>query len=433
MISESTSMPLKISAVAAEISTRAAQSLLTHPSITYVETDYSRTPEGHIISGSIYDGTFEILPWGVDRVRADDVWDTDSDLAVDTGATAGQGVRVAVLDTGLDFPDPTAHPDLASNVDFADSFDFLDMDGNVSDVPGPVTGHGTATSGIVAAIDNNIGVIGVAPKATVIMYRVCDSSINSCPDSAIIDALEEAVIDGADIVSMSFGGIAFSIPFKQAIHAASVAGLVLVASAGNTPDVVAGARHYPSGFSEVIAVGATDINNNLATFSTFGGHTELVAPGVATPTTTLVGFGRDNLLTRNTAPSGLIQSNPMAFSGLGSPTADLINATYGRVPDFATINCTGKIALIQRGPPVGAITFGAKVTNAFNDGCVGAVIYNRADLTGNFFGTLGSPKPIPAVSISTADGLALVAELASGTVNVNLNVVALSYDTFSGT
>lgn len=416
-----------IPALAAVIPSGAARNLLTHPDVAYVETDYSRTPYGHIIPNSIYDGSFEILPWGVDRVNADAVWDTDSNLAVDMGAPAGQGVRVAVLDTGLDFPNPMAHPDLAANVDFADSFDFLDMDANVSDVPGPVTGHGTATSGIVAAIDNSIGVIGVAPKATVIMYRVCDSSINSCPDSAIIDALEEAVVDGAHVISMSFGGIAFSIPFKLAIHAASVAGLVLVASAGNTPDVVAGARHYPSGFSEVIAVGATDINDNLASFSTFGGHQELVAPGVATPTTTLVGFGRDNLLTENSPTSQTIQSNPMVFSGTGSPTADLIFAGLGRVSDFASITCAGKIALISRG----AITFGAKVLNAFNDGCVGAVIHNN--LAGNFFGTLGAPRPIPAVSISLADGTALQTELMSGTVNVTLQVAALDYNTFSGT
>ena len=416
-----------IPALAAEIPSGAAQQLLANPSVTYIETDYVRTPMGHIVPGVIYDGSYEILPWGVERVNANDVWDANNDLMVDDGAIAGLGVRVAVLDTGLDYPDPTAHPDLAGNVDFSDSWDFLDNDGNVSDTPGPVTGHGTATSGIVAAIDNNIGVIGVAPKATVIMYRVCDSSVNECPDSAIIDALEESVIDNADVVSMSFGGIAFSIPFKLAIHAAYVAGLVLVASSGNTPSVIAGARHYPSGFSEVIAVGATDINNNLATFSTFGGHLELVAPGVDTPTTTLVGFGRDVLLHENSPVSQDIQANPMVFSGTGSLTKDLVYAGLGRAVDFATVDCTDKIAIISRG----AITFRLKVENAYADGCLAAVIFNS--VAGNFFGTLGVPQAIPAVSISRADGLALVAALGSGPVNVSLTVVALDYDSFSGT
>lgn len=414
-----------IPALAAEISAGAAQQLLLNPSVTYVETDYSRQMETHIIPGQVYTGTPEILPWGVDRVKAPQVWDTDGNLMVDAGAYAGQGVKVAVLDSGLNTS--PYHPDLAANIDVADSYDFLGNDADVADIPGPVTGHGTSTSGIVGAVDNDIGVIGVAPMATIIMYRVCDSALNDCPDSAIIAALQESITDGARVVSMSFGGIAFSIPFKQAIHAAYVAGLVLVASAGNTPDITAGARHYPSGFSEVIAVGATDINDVLATFSTFGGHQELVAPGVGTPTTTLIGFGRDVLLHENSPVSQDISANPMAFSGVGSPTADLVYAGLGRVTDFATVDCTGKIALIQRGQ----ITFRFKVQNATAAGCLGAVIFNNVD--GNFFGTLGVPQTIPAVSVSKADGLALKAAVDSGPVNVSLTVIALDYDTFSGT
>ncbi len=425
-----------INAIAAEVPNRAVASLLGNNKVAYVESVQHRQVEGHIVSGAIYDGSYEILPWGVAAVQANKVWDTDNNLMIDISSSiAGQGVKVAVLDSGLEVP-PSAHPDLAANVNFALSFDLLDNDADVSDIPGPVTGHGTSTSGIIGAVDNNIGVIGTAPRATLIMYRVCNSALNDCPDDAIIAALNRAVNDGAQIVSMSFGGIGFSIPFKQAIHAADQAGLVLVASAGNTPSQVAGARHYPSGFSEVISVGATDINNNIASFSTFGGHQDLVAPGVATPTTTLQGQGRDNLLTRNTAPSGTIDSNPMAFSGTGTKMSNLVFAGLGRASDFAAVDCSlasgHQIALIQRG----LITFRAKVENAIAKGCIGAVIYNRPDLTGNFFGTLQVPEPIPAVSISTEDGLALKDGLAVGAdvgVNVTLQVVALDYDTFSGT
>jgi subtilisin len=251
-------------AAAASVPANAVKRLESDPRVSYVEEEQHRTPTNHIVEGELWDGTPEILPWGVDRVRADDVWDTDHNLTVDGGATAGQGVEVAVLDTGLD----ASHPDLVGNWNSADSFDTLDNDSNVSDIPGPVTGHGTATSGIVAAVDNAIGVIGVAPAADFVMYRVCNSALNDCPDSAIIAGLEEAVEDGADVVSMSFGGVGFSQALKDAVQAVSAAGVIQVASAGNTPSPVAGARHYPSGFSEVIAVGATDINDNLASFST---------------------------------------------------------------------------------------------------------------------------------------------------------------------
>ena len=89
-------------------------------------------------------------------------------------------------------------------------------------------------------------------------------------------------------------------------------------------------------------------------------------------------------------------------------TADLVNAGFGTVADFAATDCTtggAKIALISRG----SITFAEKVANAAADGCIGAVNYNN--VAGNFFGTLGSPSAIPAVSISQAEGQALVAEL----------------------
>jgi serine protease len=418
-----------IAAIAADVPAQAAQELKTNAAVSYVEEEQHRTPTGHIVPGELWTGTPEILPWGVDRIDADEVWDPDGNLMVNAGTSAGQGVEVAVLDTGLDTT--PEHPDLAANLNLGDSFDFLGNDADVSDIPGPVTGHGTATSGIVGAVDNSIGVIGVAPLADIVMYRVCDSALNDCPDSAIIAALEEAAEDDADVVSMSFGGIGFSQALKQAIKAAHDAGLVLVASAGNTPTPIAGARHYPSGFSEVISVGATDENDNLASFSTFGGHQEIVAPGVDTPTTTLIGFGREVALEENSPTSQDLDPNPMTFSATGSVTADLVNAGFGSPADFATADCTtggAKIALISRGA---GLTFAAKVANAAADGCIGAVIYNNA--AGNFFGTLGSPSLIPAVSISQAEGQALVAELGSGPVNVTLDVLAIDYDTFSGT
>ena len=211
-----------IPAIAADVPAQAAQKPKNNAAVSYVEEEQHRTPTGHVIPGQLWTGTPEILPWGVDRIDADEVWDPDGNLVINGGTAAGQGVEVAVLDTGLDTT--PEHPDLAANLNLADSFDFLGNDADVSDIPGLVTGHGTATSGIVGAVDNSIGVIGVAPLADIVMYRVCDSALNACPDSAIIAALEEAAEDGADVVSMSFGGIGFSQAEKQAIKAASDAG-----------------------------------------------------------------------------------------------------------------------------------------------------------------------------------------------------------------
>ena len=234
-----------IPAIAADVPAQEAKELEKNAAVSYVEEEQHRTPTGHIIPGQLWTGTPEILPWGVDRIDADEVWDPDGNLMVNAGTSAGQGVEVAVLDTGLDTT--PEHPDLAANLNLADSFDFLGNDADVSDIPGVVTGHGTATSGIVGAVDNSIGVIGVAPLADIVMYRVCDSALNSCPDSAIIAALEEAVEDGADVVSMSFGGIGFSQAEKQAIKAASDAGLVLVPPRATPPPRVQEPRLTPPG------------------------------------------------------------------------------------------------------------------------------------------------------------------------------------------
>ena len=96
---------------------------------------------------------------------------------------------------------------------------------------------------------------------------------------------------GADVVSMSYGGIGFSQAEKHAIKPAADAGLVLVASAGNTPSPVAGARHYPSGYPEVISVGATGKTTTSPTSRRSEDiRDDLVAPGVETPTTTLLGL-----------------------------------------------------------------------------------------------------------------------------------------------
>jgi subtilisin family serine protease len=283
----------------------------------------------------------------------------------------------------------------------------------------------------VAAVDNTIGVIGTAPLSNVIAYRVCDSALNDCPTGAVVAGLEEAVEDGADVISMSYGGIGFAQAEKHAIKAAADAGVVLVASAGNTPSPVAGARHYPSGYPEVISVGATDEEDALADFSTFGGKVDVVAPGVETPTTTLLGLGREVLVRQNTPASRLVDANPMEFSGVtpaAGITANLVFANLGQPADFAGIDCTGRIALISRG----AISFQAKVENATADGCLGALIYNNAP--GNFAGTLGVPQTLPAASLSQEDGVALKASLDAGqAVNVTMVVLASDYDTFSGT
>jgi subtilisin family serine protease len=309
------------------------------------------------------------------------------------------------------------------------AFDFLEGDTDVSDIPGPVTGHGTLTAGNVVALDNDIGTVGVAPEAKVLPYRVCDAAVNVCLSSWIIGGIDRAITDGADVISMSFGGRAASIGERVVIRRAFLEGIVLVASSGNAgrPPV-----NFPAALPEVIAVGATDEANRLAGFSSFGHGQELVAPGVDVPSTFLSGEARDALL-RQTAPGdpALLTPIPMQFTiatDADGETAPLAFAGLATDADVASLDLTGKIALIQRG----SITFKEKVENVASKGALGAVIYNN--VAGDLAGTLQTPSTIPAVGITMAEGLGLKAQLDAGaSVEVQLIVAASSYEEASGT
>lgn len=201
----------------------------------------------------------EVLPWGVDRVNADAVW---------TSYT-GDPVKVAVVDTGID----TSHPDLIGNlkggmsaVSYTTSFN----DDN---------GHGSHVAGTIAAVDNSVGVIGVAPAADLYAVKVLDRR-GSGYLSDIIEGLAWAVSNDMDIVNMSLGTMSYSASFDSAVQQTIAAGVVVVAAAGNSGPS-ANTVGYPAKFAGVIAVSATDSNNTIASFSSRGSEVDLAAPGVS--------------------------------------------------------------------------------------------------------------------------------------------------------
>ncbi|TXT53781.1 MAG: putative Subtilisin, partial [Promethearchaeota archaeon] len=195
----------------------------------------------------------------------------------------GSGVRVAVVDSGI----YDAHPDLDLTLDF----DFVANDSVGEDN----NGHGTHVAGIIASSGASSGgkYVGVAPGVELINAKAGNST-GSLESGNIINAIEwsaKPVADGgagADIISMSFGG-GFPIahePLSAAITAISREyDVIMVASAGNSgPDYFTGSS--PASGVSIISVGATDKNNNLASFSSWGptftylGYPDVAAPGV---------------------------------------------------------------------------------------------------------------------------------------------------------
>lgn len=202
----------------------------------------------------------EVLPWGVDRVDAELVHPTNK----------GTGVKMAVLDSGIDLD----HPD-------------LNVIGDVTFVPGTVNGdddngHGTLVAGIIAAVDNDIGVIGVAPEVALYSVKVLNYTGGGVM-SVILSGIQWCVDNGMEVMNMSFGGsLDWPDSLKQALDTAYSAGIVIIAGAGNggTPDGQGNNLWSPARFKPVIAVGATDEQDNRYSASSTGWDLEVMAPGV---------------------------------------------------------------------------------------------------------------------------------------------------------
>jgi serine protease len=408
-----------IDGVAADLSAAQLRAVRSSGVATTIQEDSVRALHNHLP-----DFSSEFVPWGVDRIDADAVWSnsaTGEDPNVRPGRVAGQGVVVGVLDSGIDY----GHPDLAANIlDLrADGKirDFLDGDADPTD--SAQNGHGTSSASVIASVDNEVGVLGVAPKAKISPYRICNVN---CPLSAIIGGLLQAIDDGVDVINMSFGGAAGFNLEAAAIQAANRAGIVLVASAGNDGSQKI---QFPAGYDTVLAVGATDDTDAPASFTNYGGWVDVTGPGVNVPAATCRGCGRDAFL-EETSPTAR-ELDPLAMEG--SPVA-----TVAGVPvTFVGLACeasgalaplNGQVALIQRGD----CPFAEKVSRAEAAGAIGTIVYNNEP--GNFDGTLGEYEATgPSVSLSQEQGNALRTDAVAGVTLVNLSVVATDYDLVSGT
>jgi subtilisin len=195
--------------------------------------------------------------WGYLRIDADD-----------SGQT-GLGVKVAVLDTGID----TDHPDLyvAGGVNIFNTRKRYDDD----------NGHGTHCAGIIAAKDNTIGVIGVSPGVSLYAVKVLNR-YGSGSYSTIISGIEWAITNDMDVISMSLSGTSDVQALEDACIEAVNNDVVVVAAAGNQYDNY---DAYPASYASVISVGATDSNDDLADFSNINDAMYLVAPGVGITST----------------------------------------------------------------------------------------------------------------------------------------------------
>ena len=228
----------------------------------------------------------QTIPWGVEYINAPDVWSMDISGFIDINGDGNSEVEVAIIDTGVD----TDHPDLVDNIKWG----IAVWNGRISTNFNDLNGHGTHVSGTVAALDNDIGVVGVAPTIEFYMIKALGASGSGFwsdliiaidlaikgPDG-VIDADGDGVIvgdpedDAPEVISMSLGGSSPPAELHDIIVSAYNWNITIVAAAGNEG---ADTPSYPAAYPEVIAVGAIDSNGEVPDWS--NRNPEVAAPGV---------------------------------------------------------------------------------------------------------------------------------------------------------
>jgi subtilisin len=248
-----------IDAIVVEGSGQAARALAGRPFVRYVEPD----PPDAVWTQA------DTLVYGVSNIEAEVVWGGVHGATNVIPGQGGAGMKVAVVDTGID----CGHPDLAPNCVYGANFTFKGNKLAFDD-----HGHGTHVAGIIAARPNGFGVIGVAPEATLYAVKVLDAN-GSGALSSVASGIIWAVRNGMHVINMSLGGSGYSQTLADAVKAASDAGLLVISAAGNSGccDTVL----YPAKYPESMAVAAVDAQDQRAGFSSTGPEVDVAAPGVA--------------------------------------------------------------------------------------------------------------------------------------------------------
>jgi subtilisin family serine protease len=327
---------------------------------------------------------------------------TGADIAQNTLGLTGAGVKVGVIDSGVDYD----HPDLgggfgagfrvATGYDFVgDRFNAVGSGGALiahpDADPDDCNGHGTHVAGIVGASGDFSagGARGVAPGVTFGAYRVfgCEGSTDA---DIVLAAMERALADGMDVVNMSIGAGFQTWPqYPTAVGADALvdAGVVVVTSIGNSGQFGIYSASAPGVGRKVIGVGSIDNSHvGVASFILNPGGSVI---GYTTLSGTATAAGPPAPPTTGTTPE-------IVFVGRGCVDGDL--ATPGNQTDPYLADPAGKVALIVRG----VCSFNEKYDRAATAGAAGVIVQNS--VPGIFFGGSVVSRGIFGIAVSQADG-----------------------------
>lgn len=201
----------------------------------------------------------QIAGWGVKSLNLPYAWQQIG---------MGDGVKVALIDTGCQLD----HPDLKDNIIVVKNANVL----NPRKPPDDDAGHGSHLAGIVSAINNTIGMIGVAPRAKIMPIKVLNSQGIGTLDN-IAQGIKIAVENKADVICLSLGTAAPLELIRKVIKYAESKQIPTFAAAGNAGRTKE--LFYPANYEETISVGSIDISFKRSKFSNTGKRLDFVAPG----------------------------------------------------------------------------------------------------------------------------------------------------------
>jgi subtilisin family serine protease len=400
---------------AVELDEKGKSALRGKAGFVSLEIDPKRFPLSIYNDGAGSPDAEQVVPYGYYQSEADQL-------------TLQPGQKVCVIDSGI----------AGSNGEtggYNQDFNWPDITGDND----PGTGrwdadggpHGTHVAGTIGAVDNNIGVIGMAPGVPMHIIKVFNNA-GWGYSSDLAQAAELCARAGANIISMSLGGGGANNTEENAFNTFTANGGLVIAAAGNDGNSV---RSYPAGYASVMMVGAVDANNLVAGFSQYPSNAITTGRGKKRVTTTNDGYGVEvtagGVGTLSTVPSGVgagvslivdgASYSASAMENTGSASGATYNFGLGNQVDSGAY---GKICIIERG----LISFEDKVINCETSGGVGAIIYNNEPglLTGTL-GTTGSTS-IPTVGAAQERSASLLAA-----AQASILIGASDYDYFSGT
>lgn len=357
---------------AVELSDEEAKVLAETSGVRYVEPDVERFV--YAMPSPRLD-VAQMTPWGLSSVNAPSVW----------FLTRGEGVRVGIIDTGMDL----GHPDLQAA--YAGGYDFVHNDPvPEEEAQGDGFGHGTRMAGIIAASDNGFGLVGAAPRVSLHVLKIFPKT-GGALTSNVIRAVEWAIAHKLDVVSCSFGGETPSKLEEEAYARARRANVLVIAAVGNHASWV----RYPAAYPSVVGVGAMDRTHRIASFSNTGAEVDFVAPGVDLLSTIVSGSGRVGSITLDDGTS--LTARPFAYSRMGEAAGMPVDCVEGNSADFPPATMQN-VALVRRDGP----SIPVKATNALAAQAAALVVINSATDDMPMHGSLGSPNPQWPVAVSVS-------------------------------